>query len=428
MLMGRIFDGGANNPNYEVNYYVDAFDKKTDIVFLNTCGFISSGREEMMEMIEKLSKAGKKIYLIGCGLQYYKTMMPKTLEVMKFSKFKNLYFLSRNDFEQITLAHLIEWYNSEAFGDFEFSKTPRVYTNADYNFEYLKVAEWCDNTCTFCIIPRLRGKQKSLAIETILDEVENMVKAGIQEIILIAQDTARYGMDLYHHKPMLMELLKKIDQLPGEFTYRLLYLYPDVMTKDHLHQMKKLKKFIPYFDIPLQHISSNVLKRMGRFYEERSINGFLATIQKEFPVRFMRTNIIVGFPGETKEDFAKLKNFVRKADFDNIALFEYHDEPFAASSKLDKKVPDTEVRKRFLEMKNIVDQLLDKKEKARKGKEDVGYIMGILKRGKVEKLVVRPYLHAPEIDSYDEIPVKQVIGIFEGKNELEIWDKIVYTV
>ncbi len=247
-----------------------------------------------------------------------------------------------------------------------------------------------------------------------------MVHAGIKELIIISQDTTRYGMDLYRRKPMLIELLKKIDQVPGDFTYRLLYFYPDIITKEHLHHMKDLKKFIPYFDVPLQHISSTVLKRMGRFYEERSINTFLDTIKKYFPVRFIRTNLMLGFPGETKEDFMKLKKFVQKMDFDNIALFEYHDEPFAASSKLDKKVPDAEIRKRFLEMKKIVDQLLDKKAKARKGKEDIGYVMEILKSGKVEKLIVRPRLHAPEIDSYDEIPMKNVIAMFEKKKTVHI--------
>ncbi len=141
MLMGRIFDIGANNPNYTVNFFTDAFDKKTDIVFLNTCGFLSSGRDEMMDMVLQLAKAGKKIYLIGCGLQYYKTMMPKSLAVMKFSKFKNLFFLSRTDFDRITLAQLITGFNSKTFTEFEFANSPRVYTNAAFGFEYLKIAE-----------------------------------------------------------------------------------------------------------------------------------------------------------------------------------------------------------------------------------------------------------------------------------------------
>lgn len=426
--MGRIFSLASNNPNYEVNYFTDAFDKKAKVVFLNSCGFISSARDEMMDMLRQLTKAKKTIYLIWCGLQYYKTLMPTMMEKIKFREFTDLHFLSWNDFDSVTLRQLIAWYTSKTFGDFEFSDTPRAYTNAEYKFEYLKISEWCDNKCTFCIIPRIRGKQVSLPMEKILSEVENMVNSWIQEIILIAQDTARYGMDLYRRKPMLVELLKKIDMLPGDFTYRLLYLYPDVLTKDQLKDMAKLKKFIPYFDIPLQHISPTVLKRMGRFYHTRSINNILSTIKKEFPVSYSRTNIIIWFPWETKEDFEQLKTYLTNSDFDNIALFEYHDEPFAASSKLPNKVDEKEIRKRFEIAKKIVDKILDKQEKARKWKEETGYIMDILEKWKTQKLLVRPLLHAPEIDSYDKIELKQVIEVFEGKNELEIWDKIGYIV
>lgn len=427
MLMGRILSLWVNNTNYTVQYINDPFDKKTNIVFLNSCGFISSARDEMMDILRQLQKAKKQIYLIWCWLQYYKTMMPTSMEKIKFKEFTNLYFLAWNDFESITLQQLLDGYTSTEFGDFTFAKTPRAYTNADFGFEYLKIAEWCDNNCTFCIIPRIRGKQISLPMEEIVSELEFMVDAGIKEIIFIAQDTTRYGMDLYRRKPKLVELLKKIDELPGDFSYRLLYLYPDILTKEHIKEITKLKKFIPYFDIPLQHISPTVLKRMGRFYHTRSINNLLSTIKKEFPIHYIRTNIMVGFPGETKEDFDQLKTYLKDSDFDNIALFEYHDEPFAASSKLPDKVDDKEIRKRFLALKKIVDIVLAKKEKARKGKEDIGYIMDIWKEGKMEKLLVRSRLHAPEIDSYDEISMKQIVWTFK-KKDLEIGDKIVYTL
>jgi ribosomal protein S12 methylthiotransferase len=160
--------------------------------------------------------------------------------------------------------------------------------------------------------------------------------------------------------------LKKIDSIKGDFKYRLLYLYPDVVTLKQLEQLTKLKKFIPYFDVPLQHISSPILKRMGRFYDENYIKKFLDQIKKLFPVHFIRTNLIIGFPGETKQDFEKLKKFVQEENFDNIALFEYHDEPLAASSKLDKKVPDKEIRRRFNEMRKLVESIQARNSKARK--------------------------------------------------------------
>ncbi len=402
----------------------------------------------------------------------------------------------------------MQWYDSKTFGDFEFANSPRVYTNLEQKFEYLKIAEWCDNHCTFCIIPAIRWKQQSLPIEKILTEAQQMIDAWIQEIILIAQDTTRYGTDLYG-EPKLLDLLKKLDRIKGDFTYRLLYLYPDIVTLRQIEELKKLKKFIPYFDIPLQHISSPVLKRMGRFfpqpqkeqvkrssfwwlrnadnlrndnfkwneeirdfendsaYDEKYIQNFLNQIKKIFPVRFLRTNLIIGFPGETEKDFDKLMKFVNETRFDNVALFEYHDEPLAASSKLDKKVEYTTIRARFTKIKQLVNRQTLEQEEARKWKEEIGYIMEInypthnpspLPRSEIYgasygegksplsepvpsisagewrgvggevTLLVRPRLHCPEIDIYDEISLNQVIGTFEKKNELEIGDKIVYTV
>jgi ribosomal protein S12 methylthiotransferase len=202
-------------------------------------------------------------------------------------------------------------------------------------------------------------------VPDILKEAENMIKNGIQEIILIAQDTTRYGYDRFG-KSVLLTLLKKLDKIPGDFRYRLLYLYPDIMTTSHIKEMKKLKKFIPYFDIPLQHISSSVLKKMGRFGDEVSIKKFIDQIKDSFPVRFIRTNLIIGFPGETKQDFEKLVKFVEETKFDNIALFEYHDEPLAASSKLPNKVDNHEIRKRFTKMRQLVNKQLLENEHARK--------------------------------------------------------------
>lgn len=425
-LLGHLFDIGANNPHYAVNYFADPYESENEFVFLNTCGFIETGRKEMLDTLRELLAHKKVVYLLGCGLEYFTKLKGWNVETLKN---KNVFFLSRNDFENITIKKLVDGYNSTSFGEFRFSKGPRVYTNAEEKFEYLKIAEWCDNRCTFCIIPKIRGKQRSLPIEKVLAEAKQMIKAWIQEIILIAQDTTRYGTDLYG-KPALFELLEKLDKVRWDFKYRLLYLYPDVVTLKQLEKLTKLKKFIPYFDIPLQHISSSVLKRMGRFYNEEYILKFLTQIKKLFPTRFVRTNLIIGFPGETKQDFEQLKKIVQEQNFDNIALFEYHDEPLATSSKLDKKVSDKEIRRRFLEIKKIVDKQLIANQKKRKGEQEVGYIMNVerLKSWKVEGLTIRPRLHAPEIDSYDEISREQVLATFDSATEAEIGDRIVYIV
>ncbi len=454
-FLGRLFDMSLKTPEYQLNYFTDPFDKKTEIVFVNTCAFISSGRDEAEETVKKLLKVKKTVYLMGCAVQYYKKLQgarskeqePATWNLQPSS----LHYLSRGDMNKVNLKNIMQWYDSKIFGNFEFGKGPRVYTNIEQKFEYLKIAEWCDNHCTFCIIPKLRGRQKSLPIKKIVAEAKQMIVNGIQEIILIAQDTTRYWTDIYW-KPKLLELLKKLDAIKWNFTYRLLYLYPDIVTLNQVKEMKKLKKFIPYFDIPLQHISSNVLKKMGRFYDEEYIKEFLDQIKRSFPSRFIRTNLIIGFPGETKNDFEKLLKFVDETKFDNIALFEYHDEPLAASSKLANKVDGHEIRTRFTKIRQLVNKQLLESGNARKWKQEIGYIMEISSptlnpsplhgegnkksplsknwrgAGGEETLVVRPRLHCPEIDSYDEIPIKNVIGSFESKNELEIGDKIIYSV
>lgn len=415
-FLGRLFDMSLKTLEIQVNYFTDPFDKATKIVFLNTCWFISSARDEANETVKKLLKAKKTVYLLGCAVQYYK-------KLTKDQWIKNVHYLSRGDLNKVNLKNIIEWYDSKTFGDFEFDSSPRVYTNIEQKFEYLKIAEWCDNHCTFCIIPAIRGKQQSRTIPDIVKEAENMIQNWIKEIILIAQDTTRYGFDRYG-KSALLTLLKKLDKIPGDFRYRLLYLYPDIMTTSHIKEMKKLKKFIPYFDIPLQHISSSVLKKMGRFGDEVSIKKFIDQIKDSFPVRFIRTNLIIGFPGETKQDFEKLVKFVEETKFDNIALFEYHDEPLAASSKLPNKVDNHEIRKRFTKMRQLVNKQLLENEHARKWTKEIGYIMEI----DIHTLVVRPQLHCPEIDSYDEIGLEQVIWAFDKKKELEIGDKIIYLV
>jgi len=407
-------------PEYQLNYFTDPFDIQTNIVFLNTCAFISSGRDEASETVKKLLKAKKIVYLLGCAVQYYK-------KLTKDQWIQNVHYLSRGDLNKVNLKNIMQWYDSKSYGDFEFASSPRVYTNLEQKFEYLKIAEWCDNHCTFCIIPAIRWKQQSRTIPDIIKEAENMIKNGIKEIILIAQDTTRYGFDRYG-KSALLTLLKRLDTIPWDFTYRLLYLYPDIVTLHQVKELKTLKKFLPYFDIPLQHISSPVLKRMGRFYDEKYIIQFIDQIKKIFPIRFIRTNLIIGFPGETKEDFEKLVKFVDDIKFDNIALFEYHDEPLAASSKLPNKVDDHKIRTRFTKLRQLVNRQLLDHEQARKWNEETGFIMETWKDGKIEGLTVRPRLHCPDIDAYDEITVQQVIGTFEDKATLDIWDKIIYTV
>lgn len=276
----------------------------------------------------------------------------------------------------------------------------------------------------------------------ILNEVENMVKSGIKEIILISQDTSRYGEDLYG-KPMILDLLEQIENINWNFKYRVLYLYPDLIDLDTIARLKKLKKMVPYFDIPLQHISAGLLKKMGRKYDPSKVTEILENIRKSRKEAFIRTNFIIWFPGETEKDNQDLIDFISKWYFDNIALFEYHDEPLAASSQLPNKVEGKEINKRFRKVKTVMEKVIDEKNELRIAKEQKWFVVDIITRkqisGKTTKwnawtlgrwdvetvLIVRPWLHTPEVDPYDEISDEEILS---KKSRIKIWDLIEYKI
>lgn len=430
-LMGKIFSIAGNNPNYELNYSTDPFEQENDFVFLNTCGFISSGRYEMFENIEKLLNENKTIYLIWCGLYYFKKVWndkwnmvdQKEVEIWeKFLENENLHLISWNDRDKISIDSLMMWFDSQEFKECEIYKWTRAYTNAEFWFEYLKIAEWCNNHCSFCIIPKIRWKQKSMKIEKIIKEAKNMLNSGIKEIILIAQDTNKYWVDLYW-KPSLIELLEEIEKIEWDFVYRILYLYPDILTLKQLEKLKNMKKFIPYFDIPLQHINENILKKMGRFYDKKHIFKILEYIKDNFEQNFIRTNIIIWFPGETEGNFQELCDLVESNYFDNIAFFEYHDEPFAKSSKLKNKIDEKIIRKRF---DKIVWICNSQNKWKNKNDESLWFIMWLEEKNWNQKLIVRNWLNAPEIDPYAKINIKNILENIDWDGMLEIWNRILY--
>jgi ribosomal protein S12 methylthiotransferase len=230
-----------------------------------------------------------------------------------------------------------------------------------------------------------------------------MLSQGIKEIQIISQDTTRYGTDIYG-EPRLIELLETIDTIPGDFTYRVYYLYPDILTLDHLAKLAKLQKFLPYFDIPFQHISENVLRLMGRHYDQKHIFSFLDTIRSIFANSFIRTSFIIGFPGETVENFEELIDFVKKYAFESVGIFQYHDEPLAASSKLPNKVDENTAKERIEILTPVLESIYEEKRAVRRGKKQSGYIMEI---GDTSA-IIRPEMHAPEVDEYDEIALQNI--------------------
>ena len=439
-----------------IEFLEDPEDPHVEYVIVNTCGFLSSARSESEETLAYYDSLGKKLILMGCyvsvkddaflaSLQNLVSVVPfisysviEELVLGKKSKL-NLSAIVRakqahKESREKTLTRYLESIeapgkNAKAFvwkGD-----EVRAYIHAPFGYEYLKVAEGCDNNCTFCIIPTIRGRQQSRPIEDVVKEVEQMLESGIQEIQIISQDTTRYGTDLYG-EPRLMELLEKIDETISIFVtredeaiqktgtldrhaslamtdvpkFRVYYLYPDILTLDHLASLAKLQHFLPYFDIPFQHISANILKLMGRHYDQKHIFSFLDTIRSTFPSSFIRTSFIIGFPGETEENFQELCDFIQKYDFESVGIFQYHDEPLATSSKLPDKVDESIAKNRIEKLTPLLEWIYARKKDERKGKEQSGYIMEV----RAKTCIIRPELHAPEVDEYDEVPLDQIQG------------------
>ncbi len=462
-----------------IEFVEDPEDPHAEYVIVNTCGFLSSARQESEETLSYYDGLGKKLILMGCyvsvkddaflsGLRNLVSIVPfmsysviEELVLGKKSKF-NLGAIvkakqAHKESKEKTLSNYLASIEAPGKGKKAFvwrGDEVRAYMHAPFGYEYLKIAEGCDNNCTFCIIPTIRGRQTSRPIESIITEVKLMLDQWIREIQILSQDTTRYGTDLYD-EPRLMELLEKIDETIDEWNsasltredvrlsgqegsasndktprssttplnrgakFRVYYLYPDILTLDHLAKLAKLKHFLPYFDIPFQHISENILKLMGRHYDQEHIFAFLDTIRSTFPNSFIRTSFIIGFPGETEENFEELCQFVEKYQFESVGIFQYHDEPLAASSKLPNKVDESVAKDRIEKLTPILERIYTSKTEARKWRMQFGYIMEIreseprTKNQEPRTIIIRPELHAPEVDEYDEVLTDDITGKIE---------------
>ncbi len=420
----------------EIEFFTEPESDEVEYVIINTCWFLSSSRAEAESIISKYDNLWKKVIVVWCYTEVkddeFLSNLKNLYAVIPHNDSKNLDLIFKSPSLQTLKSRLegvkqdkiknflknIGWDNISSKAFIWQSKDVRAFLKTDYWYEYLKISEWCDNNCTFCIIPSIRWRQKSRSIEDILQEVKTMVASWIKEIQIIAQDLTRYWTDLYD-EAKLIELLEEIDKVPWDFKYRIYYLYPDILTFSHLERLKNLKKMLPYFDMPFQHISPKILKLMGRFYDENHIYKILDYIRQNFEKSFIHTNFIVWFPTESEEDFEKLKEFVKKYRFDSVSMFWYHDEPLAASFRLPTKIDDEVIKSRVFELRTILDDILDEKYLERKSEKQVWFIQEIKK----DKLWVRPEIHAPEIDELDYIDKKQVLSW-----KIQIWEKIEYRI
>lgn len=307
--------------------------EEAEIIVINTCGFIESAKEEAINCILEMAEyknSGNCKYLIamGCLVQRYKEELEKSLPEVDL-------FLSIDEYDDFweKVSNLI---NVKSQSKNTLDYIDRIISTGNTT-AYLKIAEGCSNRCTYCAIPYIRGPFVSRKMEDILKEAEKLAQKGIKELIVIAQDTTKYGIDIYG-KPALAELLDKLCKIDGFKWIRFLYSYPESITDELIEVVKRNDKICNYFDIPLQHFSDGVLKRMNRQSDSKSIENTIQKIRKEIPDVILRTTFIVGFPGETEEDFFELYEFVNRAKFEKLGVFKYSKEDGTPASRIKDQV------------------------------------------------------------------------------------------
>ena len=334
----------------EHNYKVVNDEEKADILVINTCGFIDSAKEEaintILEMAEYKEKRCKYLIVMGCLVQRYYGELVKLLPEVDLWIKLDEYDVLWNKIEDLVKRNIVE--KSKTKKITKISEVPQMpmFSQEEYldrtvttgkNYAYLKIGEGCSNRCTYCAIPYIRGPFVSRKKEDVIEEAKDLAKKGIRELIIIAQDTTKYGVDIYG-ETKLASLLDDISKIEGIKWIRFLYSYPEGITDELIDVVAKNTKIAKYFDIPLQHISDNVLKRMNRKTNKKQINELISKIRNKIPDVTLRTSLIVGFPGETKEEFNELLDFVKTAKFDKLGVFKYSKEDGTPAARLPEQI------------------------------------------------------------------------------------------
>lgn len=375
------------------NFKIVNNPSNADIIVVNTCGFIEPAKEEAINTLLEMAeyKKGKCKYLIamGCLVERYKDELEKALpEVdlfIKYSEYENIWEQIESVIGKIKNDKTVK--NNLDFMD-------RVVTTGE-NFAYLRIGEGCSNNCTYCAIPYIRGKYISRKIEDIIEEAKMLANNGVKELIVIAQDTTKYGIDLYG-EPKLAELLKELCKIDRIKWIRFLYAYPETITDELLEVVKNNDKICNYFDIPIQHISDKVLKRMNRQSDGKSIRALIKKIRKEIPDAIIRTTVMVGFPGETEEDFEELYNFIKEAKFDRLGAFSYSKEDGTPASRIKTQVHPMTKKSRYNKIMAIQQEVYKEVSNKYIGKDLEVLLEERSFDGKY--YIARSYMDVPDID------------------------------
>ncbi len=372
-------------------------EEEADVIIVNTCTFIEDAKLESIECIIELAEnknsgSCKALIVTGCMAQRYKEQILEEIPEVDA-------VIGVNEYEKI--AEIIEELD-EGGSDIirctemisEIEKPFRIRTTPNYT-AYLKIAEGCDNNCTYCVIPSIRGRYRSRKIENILTEAKTMAEDGVKEIVVIAQDTTRYGYDIYGEYK-LPELLKELCHIDNIEWVRVHYCYPELITDELIDVFKTEEKLCNYFDIPIQHASNSILKRMNRRTTKENILNVINKIRESIPDAVIRTSLIVGFPGETEEDFLELCDFVKEVKFERLGVFTYSREEDTPAYKLKEQIEEDEKVKRRDTVMLIQSEISEEQNSSK-----IGSTVKVLVEGKdeiIKSWYGRTYADSEEID------------------------------
>jgi ribosomal protein S12 methylthiotransferase len=367
-----------------------------EVIVVNTCGFIEDAKKESIDTIFEMAKwkqegQCKKLVVTGCLVQRHPEELaegiPEIDHLLGSSDMLKLRNTLAADAAKLNVGQPADWLIS--------ATSPRILTTRGAS-AYLKIAEGCNRTCSFCVIPSLRGKQRSRSIDDVVREAERLAAEGVLELNLISQDTVAYGRDL-EGKPTLAELVRRVADVAGIRWVRLFYLYPETMTEELIELLAKHPRVLPYVDMPLQHSADAMLRRMRRGHGGARLRRLVEKLRASVPDLVFRTAFIVGHPGETDEEFADLEEFIGWAEFDRVGFFRYSDEESARSFLLEGKVDARTAVKRLNKL-----QTLQKRIQRKKTRGLIGQTLEVLVEGPSEEhehvLVGRHKGQAPEID------------------------------
>lgn len=390
VMLGMLADKG---------YYFTDDETRADVVVVNTCCFINDAKEEsintILEMAE-LKKSGqvKALIVTGCLAQRYQEEIQEEIEEVDAIIGTSAIEAIVDTLEEVLSGHRKN--HIEALDKAPAGGRRRIVTTGGY-YAHLKIAEGCNKHCTYCIIPKIRGNYRSIPMEELLSEARQLVQGGARELILVAQETTLYGVDLYGKKslPRLLKELCRIEELEW---IRLLYCYPEEITQELVQTIREEPKICHYLDIPIQHGSDPVLKRMGRHTDTAQIRKLISTIREEIPDICIRTTFITGFPGETEKDHENTMEFINEMEFDRLGVFTYSPEEDTPAAEMEHQIEEEVKKKRQEEIMELQQEIAFEAAEKMVGKTLTAMIEG--KVADEDAYVARTYKDAPGVDGY----------------------------